>query len=154
MSYVSKEEFAEGVKKYQSDLYRLAMFYMKNDADAQDAVGDAVLKAFENRNALDDKEKFKSWILTILANTCQTTLKKKKRIVYVEDVWKNEEPVSKKPDEMRELVLELEDEFRQVVVLYYYVGLSVGEISSSLGVSKGTVKSRLARARKKLKVLL
>lgn len=154
MGYVSKEQFAEGVKKYRNDLYRVALMLMKNDADAQDAVGDAVLKAFEKRETLKSYDKFKPWIMQILSNTCNTTLKRRTRVVLVEDVWDTEEPVERKPDEMWDLVMELEDEFREVVCLYYYEGFSIKEIGRMLSVSEGTVKSRLSRAREKLKVLL
>ena len=154
MSYVSREQFAEGVKEYSSDLYRVALAIMKNNADAQDAVGDAVLKAFEKRDTLKSYEKFKPWIMQILYNTCNTMLKKRTRTVLVEDVWENEEPVEKKPDEMWDVVMELEDEFRDVVSLYYYEGFSIKEIGRMLMVSEGTVKSRLSRAREKLKFLL
>lgn len=154
MSYASKERFAKEVKKYRNDLYRFALTIMKNEADAQDAVGDAILKAFENRESLKSYEKFKPWIMQILSNTCYSMLKKNTRVVLVEDAWELKEPVEKKPDEMWELVMGLEDDFREVVCLYYYEGFSIKEIGRLLSVSEGTVKSRLSRAREKLKVLL
>lgn len=154
MSHINKEEFAELVKTYQLELYRLALAILKNEADAQDAVGDAIVKAFEQRRTLNNIEKFKSWMMRIVVNISKNMLKKRRRIVYIEDMPEIQASASKKRDEVWDIVLELDYEYRVVVVLYYYERFSTKEISQMLHIPEGTIKSRLARAREKLKTLL
>lgn len=154
MSHINKEEFAELVKTYQLELYRLALAILKNEADAQDAVGDAIVKAFEQRRTLNNIEKFKPWMMRIVVNISKNMLKKRRRIVYIEDMPEIKASASKKRDEVWDIVLELDYEYRVVVVLYYYERFSTKEISQMLHIPEGTIKSRLARAREKLKTLL
>lgn len=154
MSHINKEEFAELVKTYQLELYRLALAILRNEADAQDAVGDAIVKAFEQRRTLNNIEKFKPWMMRIVVNISKNMLKKRRRIVYIEDMPEIKASASKKRDEVWDIVLELDYEYRVVVVLYYYERFSTKEISQMLHIPEGTIKSRLARAREKLKTLL
>lgn len=154
MSYINKEEFAEMVKIYQLELYRLSFAILRNEADAQDAVGDAIVKAYEQRRMLGSKEKFKSWIMKIVVNTSKNMLRSKHQIVYIEDMPEMKVGASEKRDEVWDAVLELDYKHRVVVVLYYYECFSAKEISQMLHIPEGTIKSRLARAREKLKTLL
>lgn len=154
---MNEEEFAEAVKKYSGEFYRYASALTKNAIDAQDAVSEAVLKAYEHRNFLRDKTKFKMWMMKILINTVRTMLKRQERFVPVENVYGEEEPVTEEEnlsDRLWEAVLELEQEYREVALLYYYADFSIKEISGLLWISEGTVKSRLSRARERLRELV
>jgi RNA polymerase sigma-70 factor (ECF subfamily) len=81
-------------------------------------------------------------------------IKNRQRLVLLEDTEQLDSAVTDSPDELLEIVMQLEEEFRTVVVLYYYQCFSTKEISWMMKVPEGTVKSRLARAREKLKVLV
>lgn len=61
--------FAQMYEAIYKDLYRFALCMMKNTQDAEDAVSEAVLAAYENIRKLRDEKAFRSWIFTILANT-------------------------------------------------------------------------------------
>ena len=122
--------------------------------DAEDAVSEAVIKAWEHLDKLRKKEKFKSWIMTILANETKNILAKKKKIELMESLDNFDKAVCTDGTGLWEMVMELPEDFRMVVILYYYEGFSTKEIAKILKISGGTVKSRLSRARQKLKVLL
>jgi RNA polymerase sigma factor, sigma-70 family len=135
-------------------MYYLALSICKNEADAQDIVGETIVKAFEARNQLRNDARFKYWIMKILTNTAYTYLKRKKRLVFEEPV---EEIVTKNENSDHGLwakVMGIEEKYRMVIILYYEQEFSTREISKILNIPEGTVRSRLARAREKLKDIL
>ena len=148
------EKFANLIMMYQDDMYYLALSICKNEADAQDIVGETIVKAFEARNQLRNDARFKYWIMKILTNTAYTYLKRKKRLVFEEPVEeiaaKNENP----DHGLWAKVMEIEEKYRMVIILYYEQEFSTREISKILNIPEGTVRSRLARAREKLKDIL
>lgn len=154
MNKITKDEFAALVLENKTEMYRLAFGILKNEADAEDAVSDAIVKAYEHLGSLRDSSKFKSWIMSIVANEAKTTLKKKKKV----ELWDEKDIAETATDNENigvwEIVLNMDEEFRKVVILYYYSGFSIKEISKILHLPQGTVKSRLKRARNKLKALL
>ena len=80
MRKTDTEKFANLIMMYQDDMYYLALSICKNEADAQDIVGETIVKAFEARNQLRNDARFKYWIMKILTNTAYTYLKRKKRL--------------------------------------------------------------------------
>ncbi len=69
------EEFMQYYEKVYPQLYRTALFYMQNQQEAEDAVQDAVLAAYEKFHQLRDREKFAPWIMQILVNRCRRRMK-------------------------------------------------------------------------------
>lgn len=154
MNKLSKDEFADLVIQNKIPMYRLAMGILKNNADAEDAVSETILIAYEHLYSLKDKTKFKSWMMTMLVNESKRVLKRRKKAVLSDnaDLFTG---VSKESNhEILDLVMSLKEEFSQVVILYYYEGFTTREIAKILRISEGTVKFRLSRARTKLKQLI
>lgn len=131
-------------------MYRLAFSILRNDADAQDAVSEAIVLAFEKCHKLRKRSSAKSWLMQILVNSSKKIAVQSNKYVLLENEIQYEQAGEFKDDDMWETVMELDEEFREVVVLYYYEQFSVREIGKMLRVPEGTVKSRLARAREKL----
>ena len=154
MNQITRDEFAVLVLENKTQMYRLALGILKNEADAEDAVSDAIVKAYEHLGSIRDSSKFKSWIMTIVANEAKTTLKKKKKVELWDEKNIAETTTAKESTGIWEIVLSMDEEFRKVVILYYYSGFSIKEISKILRLPQGTVKSRLTRARNKLKAIL
>ena len=73
------ERFMEQYQAVYQDMYRLAYYYMGNAQDAEDAVQETALAAYENFHRLKDKEAFRPWIFRILVNRCKKSLKKRNR---------------------------------------------------------------------------
>ena len=86
MSTINQETFAVLVKEYMPNMYRLACGILNNPADAEDAVGEAVLKAWENLGSLRRPESFKSWMMQITANESRKIYRKRRRTACVESV--------------------------------------------------------------------
>lgn len=148
------KKFCENVNKYRDDLYILALAILKNEADAEDAVSNAILKAYENRGQISTFHKFKPWMLTITKNEA---LKLKKKRLYLpgdEVVEALSKPVVAHYDELWDVLQQMKEEYRLAVVLFYYGGLSLRDISDVLDIPVGTVKSRLNRGKAELREAL
>lgn len=155
MQILTAEELAELIISCKAGMYRVAYSIAGNDADAQDAVGDTIVRAYENLHKLRKKESAKSWLMQILVNSSKNIVKKKSKWTLLDNEMEElEDHHAFQSDLMWPLVMELSEEFRMVVALYYYEQFSVHEISRLLKISEGTVKSRLSRGREKLSKLL
>ena len=79
MSVMTKEEFVREVRGYTLHMYRLAYSILNNSMDAEDAVSEAVLHAYEKLRTLRDPDSFKNWILQITANEAKKIYRQNKR---------------------------------------------------------------------------
>ena len=147
---LSQEEFTRGVQTYSRDMYRAARALTPCDADAQDAVGQAVLLAWQSLDRLRDPEALRAWLVKITVNCARQQC----RHVYLEDLPPQAAAREDPRPELWDAVLSLPRDQRAAVVLYYYEDLPVADIASLLRVPAGTVKSRLSRARDKLRLAL
>ena len=87
MRKTDTEKFANLIMMYQDDMYYLALSICKNEADAQDIVGETIVKAFEAGNQLRNDARFKYWIMKILTNTAYTYLKRKTQRQVFPCLW-------------------------------------------------------------------
>lgn len=150
MQRITQEELSALIMDNKDGMYRLAFSILRNDVDAQDAVSDAIVLAFEKCHQLRKTSSAKSWLMQILVNSSKKIALQSNKYVLLENEIQYEQAEEFKDDDMWETVMELDEEFREVVVLYYYEQFIVREIGKMLRVPEGTVKSRLARAREKL----
>jgi len=145
------ERFMELYETVYKDMYRLAYYYLGNPQDAEDAVGETVLKAYEKFHFLRKEEAFRAWITAILVNQCKSQLRKRGSRQAVELV---EEP-SYRPEledsvVAGELLSVLNQEERQIVVLAVFGGYKGEEIAKLLHRRHSTIRSKYRRALKKL----
>lgn len=145
------ERFMVLYEMIYKDLYRLAYYYLGNSQDAEDVVGETVLKAYENFGKLRNEEAFKGWIFKILVNQCNTKLRRRmsRQTVELAEELKYEAPLE---DQLivSELLKDLSDEERKIVVLSVYGGYKGEEIAKFLKKPHSTVRSQYRRALKKL----
>ena len=150
----TKEWFSQQVHLCEKSLYRVTVSLLANQTDAEDAMQEALCTAYEKLHTLKEAEKFRPWLLKIATNAAYDILRRRKRTVPLEDT----EPVYH--DGTAEklglwlAVQQLPPDYRSVVVLYYYEDLDLQSISRITGVPEATVKTRLFRARQRLKALL
>jgi len=161
-----EECFINGIREYKHNLFRIAKSILHHDAEAEDAVSETICKAYSRLDSLRSLESFKPWVMKILINECYAAAKRRSRIEYwpqVENACLEDRNIAIQAgvedsrgsgSELRAAVSLLDQEFRTVVILFYYEDLSIKDISKVLSLPQGTVKSRLARAKQKLKVLL
>ncbi len=148
-----KQWFTDAVRPMLDTLYRVGYALLQSDADAQDAAQAAVERAYVALDSLKDRSKFRPWLMTILKNECYRTLRARKRMIPFDDLPEiGTEPFDAL--DLKNAFLRLSPESRLAVTLYYYEGYSIYEIASALGEPIGTVKSRLSRARKAMRIAL
>ena len=145
------ERFMVLYEMIYKDLYRLAYYYLGNSQDAEDVVGETVLKAYENFGKLRNEEAFKGWIFKILVNQCNTKLRRRmsRQTVELAEELKYEAPLE---DQLivSELLKDLSDEERKIVVLSVYGGYKGEEIAKLLKKPHSTVRYKYRRALKEL----
>lgn len=151
--------FAQMYEAIYKDLYRFALCMMKNTQDAEDAVSEAVLAAYENIRKLRNADAFKSWIFTILANTCRKKLRESAR----KGSQGNEELLLNVPSEqvdyglavdVRKAFFILSEEEQTIVGLSVFGGYNSREIGGMLGLKPNTVRSKRSRALDKMECVL
>lgn len=144
-------EFCERVSQYRYQFYITAYAILGNEADAEDAVCNAILNGYEHLAQLKNPKKFKAWMLTITRNEALKLCRKRMELLGDENVERLLPPTYDSHNELWDIVQTLKEEYRIVIVLFYYNELSLKDISGVLDISIGTVKSRLDRGRKLLK---
>lgn len=142
---------------YQEYLYKMAFLYMKNEQDALDLVGSAILKGYQNIRTLKKPELFKTWLTRILINAAKDELKK---VIPYDEIDENKmsgqhQNVSlEEKIDLNSAIKGLPEKYRLVIVLKYFSELSVHEIAYIMNAPEGTVKAYLSRARDELKKIL
>jgi len=158
--------FEETMLPHMDAAHNLARWLLRNEQDAQDVVQEAYLRAFKSFAGFRGSNG-RAWLLTIVRNTSYTLLKKN-RAVDLNTTFDEEIHVSGQgsvsPEKIiehnedaaliKEAMDELPAEFREILVLRHLEGLSYKEIADIAQLAPGTVMSRLARARGKLKATL
>ena len=148
-----KLAFDDVIRMCTPDLFRIAMSILRNKDDADDAVCETVVNAYENLSKLKECSHFKTWITRILINQANNAYKKRKRIIYLDEISEPqyEDNYDLGNDDLRAAVNRLSLELRTVITLFYFQDLRIKEIASVLQIPEGTVKWRLSRAKKTLK---
>ncbi len=161
-----RETFHLLIQPYEQQLYRTAFALMKNEAEAEDVVQDAVLKAYRKLASFRGDSKFSTWLIAITLNEARGRLRKENR-APVDSLdahensgdftpaaltdWREVPLAALERQELRELiqsaVAELPDAYREIVTLRDVEELSVNETAELLGISISLVKVRLHRAR-------
>ena len=147
------EKIQDIYDRYFDTIYRICFLYMKNEADALDAVQETFLRLLQSGFREYSEEKTKAWLIVTASNYCKKQLGhwwRKKREVFEEMMPEGTAETSMHP--VVEAVQGLPKKYRILIYLYYYEGYKTGEIGSMLGISASTVQTRLAKARKLLKM--
>jgi RNA polymerase sigma-70 factor, ECF subfamily len=105
---------------------------------------------------LRKNEFFKTWIIRIMINECTKILQKKKSLIYLEDaaITEDEDRNEVSQMEIMDVINSLDEDLRIVTLLFYYEDLPQKEIAQVLNIPSGTVRSRLFRAKERLRALL
>lgn len=145
--------FASLYRQVYEDLYRFALYTLKNKTDAEDVVSETVVDAFATIKKLRKEESFKSWIFRILYNKCKDKLREytKKNVEFPEEYVEKSSP--EKVEEgavMRALFQELSEEERMIISMHLFAGYTSKEIGILLHMNENTVRSKESRALKKL----
>ena len=152
---LTREGFSEAVTAHSRAMFRAARAILQSDAEAEDAVGQAILLAWQSRHKLREEEAARAWLVKITVNCARRQWKRQSRLLPLEDLERAAAPeADPRCHDLWEAVLALPPESRAVVVLFYYEDLTVEQTARALNLPVGTVKSRLNRARERLKRML
>ena len=147
---------AHAFEAYGPAMFRVARALLPTDADAEDAVANAMLSAWKHLSALRDPARIRPWLMAITANCAremhrQATRRPRTTALKDAEQLPAASPASEKEDGLWDAVQALPAEYRAVLVLFYYEELPIREIARALRLPQGTVKSRLARGRERLR---
>lgn len=158
----NRDAFCTLMEAHEKKIYALSFKYMQNTHDASDAAQDAMVKIFLNIGKFRFDSAFSTWIYRIVVNTCVDLLRKRKSALPFAD-YETKSPYAN-PDEdvlsaefmegLKRAVADLPPDFKSVLILKDLEHQKYEEIARILGISEGTVKSRLSRAREKLRRLM
>ena len=154
MSAIDTERFVDLIREYTPNLYRLAYGILHNRDDAEDAVCETILKAYEKLHTLRKAECLRAWIMQIAANEAKRIYARNKKNTSVENMEDYMPAFTDDYHELWDIVMEMDLVYREVVILYFYEQLSIKEIAKALRIPEGTVKSRLSRGKSQLKAYL
>ena len=152
---MTKEEFERRIVGLQDTLYRVASTILPRPCDREDAIQECIYRALRKRDSLRDDDALRSWVIRILINECYVMLRRARRERPTDELPEPEpqpDPDAN-PDVFRALY-SLKRDLRLPLVLHYVEGYPLEDIARILRIPCGTVKSRMARARKKLKLKL
>lgn len=154
MKEEDKESFIKNINENRIKMYKTAISILKNEDDANDAIQEALFSAYKNYYNLREKSYFSTWIIRILINKCYDIINKNKKVVYIDDaITQNttgEADTYDVENSLEWVLNKIDKDLKEIVILYYYDELSVNEIAEILEIPKGTVKSRLSRAREQI----
>lgn len=139
-------------------LFRTALAILGSEADARDAVQETLIKAWRSLPDLRDVNRFDAWLGRSLINQCRDALRRRGRVREIGPDQGTFDPPAAKPAEMSSDLLaafaRISVDHRAILVLHHLHGYGVREIGAWLGIPSGTVKWRLSRARRALRVEL
>jgi RNA polymerase sigma-70 factor, ECF subfamily len=155
------EAFEQLLLLYESKIYNLCFYILKNKEDSLDAAQDVCVKIFKSISKFKGDSKFSTWVYRVTYNTCIDIVKKRKDDIPYDDFINSENNQETKVDgiieqqelkmEIKNCIMKLNDDFKTIIILRDIDGLSYQEIADILKIEVGTVKSRLSRARDTLK---
>lgn len=148
------------VTRYQRVLFTVARRMLGNEDAANDAAQNAFVKAYQKLDTFDPTRRFFSWIYRILVNECINARRDQRPDQpLTPDLPSTGTPadlfeVTERRERVQAAILALPLEYREVIVLRHYTGLSYDEIGETLNIPSKTVKSRLYSAKERLAAML
>lgn len=151
------KQLVEFITSNQTQFYRFAYRYIRHEQAALDVVSNAVYQALTKYKNLKEIDHLKTWFYRILINESMTYIRKNKRMLAIEEidyVMSYSEQYDLDELNLYQNVNKLPDKLRMIVMLRFYEDMSLEEISTITKTNLSTVKSRLYKALKLLKVEL
>jgi RNA polymerase sigma-70 factor (ECF subfamily) len=146
---------------YATDVLRVSYFYLGDRGKAEDVMQEVFIRLMRSKPKLEEGRE-KAWLLKVALNLCKDHWRSGwvKRVFLGDEklnvITADDDPIEDRAEKeaLLQAVHSLSPNYREVVLLFYYQGLSLEEIRAMTGIPIGTLGSRLARARKQLKQLL
>lgn len=155
---ISQEQFDFVYKEYAKELLQIAFGYTKNKEDSIDIMQNAYIAVLESNKRFESNEHIKYFLIRVTINESINFVKSysKKKVLCNNDIIMNI-PETKKdelPYDISEIVNTLPEKYKTIIVLYYYDGMKIKDISKVLKMKESAVKKRLERARNLVKEII
>jgi RNA polymerase sigma factor (sigma-70 family) len=155
------DAFSELARGMIGRLYATARLILRDDGRAEDATQEALVAAWRDLSGLRDPDRFEAWLHRLLIRCCYREIRRGRNRWTIEVAVDGHESVDPDPgfdiddrDQLERGFRRLDADQRVVIVLHYYLGLSLDEAADALGIPPGTVRSRLHRATQALRAAL
>lgn len=141
--------------EYGTAMLRMSCMYLSDTHLAEDAVQDAFIKIYRSWRIFDTPAAEKAFVMRVTVNVCKDYLRSawKRRISLVEQYPEIAAPQAPETEQGRlyEEIMKLKPKYKEVILLYYYQDLKVGEIAKILNAPQSTISIRLRRAKDELR---
>lgn len=156
----NKDSFCSLYGMYKDKLFRYAYYRLGNATDAEDAVSNCILSAYQQIGKLKNPKAFSSWLFKILASSCNAVIKEqieKRNTSDIDDfsniiVTNLDNAIEK--TEIENALSILKDDEKEIVLLSIVAGFNSKEIAKSLDITSSSVRSKLSRSLKKMRDFL
>ena len=148
---MNSEEFAGRIEKIRPALYRICCMQLANPADREDAIQEALFKAWKKHSTLRETQYFNTWFIRILINECHNVQRRQRRTAPLEKAPEISCHGGFETQNLRLALEALDEKQRMCVLLHHIEGYGVRDVAKMLRISESAVKQRLARGRKRLK---
>lgn len=152
------------VRDHQQAVFRLAYLLLRNADDAEDIAQDTFIRAFRSLHTFDPARPLRPWLLQIAANLARNRQRSLRRYLAALGRWLSSEPAAIsgsdrsgdqwEADQLWQAIGQLRTQDREILYLRYFLDLTEHEMSNTLQIAPGTVKSRLHRAIQRLRVVI
>lgn len=145
------DAFVQLMEANRQNMYKVAICYVNNPEDAADVIQDTILTAFEKLRDLREPGYFRTWLTRILINKCKDFLDERSWEVAFDEMPEtayNDAALDQLMYE--ELLQEVDEQYRDILVLHYVEGFQSKEIAEVLDMKDATVRTRLRRGRENL----
>lgn len=161
----SKDDFIKLMSSIERELYYIARSRLNNREDINDVIQETIISCYENIKKVKDYSKFKSWVISILINNCNNLYRKNKKTIIFSynqnDIDINENLINfTNYDEINSnvdfefLLRLLNTDEKMIFTLFYSNQYTIKEISSILKINENSIKSKLKRAKEKVKLFI
>ena len=140
--------FEEYIKGNKEKLYKISYVYLKNKDDAMDVIHESIVKAYRKLDNIKDLNNIDKWFIRLLINTSIDYIRKNSKMILMED--KDMEVLINKSKEQEDgfslLIENLNEELRLIIILKYFHGYKISEISEILNLKESQVKNKIHKA--------
>ena len=152
---MNKKQFAQRLEPMKARLYRTAYLYLGNEANALEAVDEAIYRALKGLRQLREDNYFETWLTRILINQCKQEINRLGRIQpqsVLPEMIDESQDYDVLP--LKEAISQLSEELKVVIILRYFSDYTLAQTAEALEIPQGTVVTRQRRALQLLKLSL
>jgi len=146
-------DFPRMAEQYWDTVFRIALNYYGDPNDAEDTVQDVMLKLYKSDKCFENDEHVRNWLIRVTINSCKSTLRSfwRRNRVSLDDITESAAWDKPEQSELFAAVMSLNGHHRTILYLHYYEDFTTKEIAEMFGQSEAHIRTKLSRARKKLK---